>query len=415
MSIVLGTTQINKKVLGVNSLNKIMLGVIQLFPSLAPSAWSPLDLPNLLAWYDPSDLSTMFQDLNNQNPITTSGQPVGLILDKSGTLGTPVVSGEWTNAAPTFDFDTFTPDGSGGFTAVKSTAGGTDVAVSTNTIPLVVGEWWLIEAVVTVNTLSGCSLRIGSGTNSRVQNTNFVGTGTIRRYVQINSASGVNGTLSIATGSIGTITIESMTMRRALGNHLSQATAASRPQYLFEGGAHWLVGDGVDDVLFGTLAPELLPPWEMWVAAQMDTGGGINTGLFSVAPSASGGSTGVRTSGLFQRTDGTQRQLTVNVRVGGNTVNGVGISNTFDLNQAFVMRGVAGVLPDTIFVEEGADSNSAVATYGAATGDNAFRLFQASVSGQLRVGQAVSISAQLSAGDATQLQQYMDAKTGITP
>ncbi len=35
-------------------------------------------------WYDPNDLSTMYQDAAGTVPVTGAGQPVGLILDKSG-------------------------------------------------------------------------------------------------------------------------------------------------------------------------------------------------------------------------------------------------------------------------------------------------------------------------------------------
>jgi hypothetical protein len=35
-------------------------------------------------WYDPSDLSTMFQDTAGTTPVTAAGQAVGLVLDKSG-------------------------------------------------------------------------------------------------------------------------------------------------------------------------------------------------------------------------------------------------------------------------------------------------------------------------------------------
>ena len=35
-------------------------------------------------WYDPSDMSTMFQDVAGTTPVTAVGQPVGLMLDKSG-------------------------------------------------------------------------------------------------------------------------------------------------------------------------------------------------------------------------------------------------------------------------------------------------------------------------------------------
>ena len=36
------------------------------------------------AWYDPSDLSTMYQDAAGTTPVTAVEQPVGKILDKSG-------------------------------------------------------------------------------------------------------------------------------------------------------------------------------------------------------------------------------------------------------------------------------------------------------------------------------------------
>jgi len=36
------------------------------------------------AWFDPSDLSTLFKDSAGTTPVTASGQPVGLMLDKSG-------------------------------------------------------------------------------------------------------------------------------------------------------------------------------------------------------------------------------------------------------------------------------------------------------------------------------------------
>jgi hypothetical protein len=35
-------------------------------------------------WWDPSDLSTMFQEIAGTTPVTTDGQTVGKILDKSG-------------------------------------------------------------------------------------------------------------------------------------------------------------------------------------------------------------------------------------------------------------------------------------------------------------------------------------------
>ena len=59
-------------------------GKLGALASSVARAWSPADMPSLGAWYDPSDLSTMFQDAAGTTPVTAAGQPVGLILDKSG-------------------------------------------------------------------------------------------------------------------------------------------------------------------------------------------------------------------------------------------------------------------------------------------------------------------------------------------
>lgn len=49
--------------------------------------FSPASLFSLAepgAWYDPSDLSTLFQDDAGTTPVTAAGQAVGMIRDKSG-------------------------------------------------------------------------------------------------------------------------------------------------------------------------------------------------------------------------------------------------------------------------------------------------------------------------------------------
>lgn len=46
--------------------------------------FAPSVLSGLAAWYDPSDLSTLFQDSAMTVPVTSDGDPVGAMLDKSG-------------------------------------------------------------------------------------------------------------------------------------------------------------------------------------------------------------------------------------------------------------------------------------------------------------------------------------------
>jgi len=50
---------------------------------IAP-VWTPASISGLVAWYDPSDFSTMFQDSAGTTPVTAANDPVGKILDKSG-------------------------------------------------------------------------------------------------------------------------------------------------------------------------------------------------------------------------------------------------------------------------------------------------------------------------------------------
>lgn len=54
---------------------------------LSPPPFSPAQLfaaGEQGAWFDPSDLSAMFQDTAGATPVTATGQSVALILDKSG-------------------------------------------------------------------------------------------------------------------------------------------------------------------------------------------------------------------------------------------------------------------------------------------------------------------------------------------
>lgn len=48
------------------------------------ATFTPAAVPGLSAWYDPSDLSTLFQDTAMTVPVTAAGQSVAAIKDKSG-------------------------------------------------------------------------------------------------------------------------------------------------------------------------------------------------------------------------------------------------------------------------------------------------------------------------------------------
>lgn len=76
-------------------------------------------------WYDPSDLSTLFQDSAGTLPVTAMEQPVGLMLDKSGrgnhavqatTTARPVVSARYNLLTQTENFSHPDWNSSGRFT-----------------------------------------------------------------------------------------------------------------------------------------------------------------------------------------------------------------------------------------------------------------------------------------------------------
>lgn len=69
---------------------KLGLGVDVPFSEYASKIATPYDPLNLFAdgkkgvWYDPSDITTLFQDVAGTIPVTKDGDPVGLMKDKSG-------------------------------------------------------------------------------------------------------------------------------------------------------------------------------------------------------------------------------------------------------------------------------------------------------------------------------------------
>jgi len=83
MALNLGANAIGKLYLGSTAINKAYLGTTVVFSS----AFDPASLfagGIAGAWYGPSDIDTLFQDSAGTTPVTTAGQPVGLMLDKSG-------------------------------------------------------------------------------------------------------------------------------------------------------------------------------------------------------------------------------------------------------------------------------------------------------------------------------------------
>ena len=203
------------------------------------------------AWYDPSDLSTMFQDSAGTTPVTADGQPVGLILDKSKglVLGSNVVTnGDFSNGSTGWTVPANWTIGSG----VATSLGTGGAYLNTGQIT-VSGKTYQIEFDIVSETVATGGVSVGVGVSSA--GPVFTGVGHKKHIITATA----NSYVFVGCRGAGTWqgSIDNISVRELLGNHVSQATAASRPLYKVTGLCKWNDFDAVDDVLNTTFQSAL--------------------------------------------------------------------------------------------------------------------------------------------------------------
>jgi hypothetical protein len=199
------------------------------------------------AWYDPSDLTTLYQDAAGTTPVTGTGQPVGLMLDKSKglTLGSDVV----TNG--TFDTDSNWDKGShwtisGG---VASSVNGSLRNLSQAC--LTVGKTYKVSWDQTTSS-GNIMVYVGLGFPTPA----ITGTGTKTAICKATT----NTTLYFQAQNGFTGTIDNISVRELPGNHATQSTSTARPTLQLSGSSYYLDFDGVDDSLAATFASAQAQP-----------------------------------------------------------------------------------------------------------------------------------------------------------
>ena len=180
------------------------------------------------AWYDPTDLSTMFQDSAGTTPVTAVEQPVGLILDKSQglALGADVVTnGGFSSGA------SWTLGAGGGSATIAAglltlSGGAAAFPNATQSGILTAGRWYRVTVVLTTPiALNSLSFRMGGGTTTY---SGFTAAGT---YTLTLLADATNLVFLRNSGFTDTVNVDSVSVIPLAGNHASQSTAASRPTY----------------------------------------------------------------------------------------------------------------------------------------------------------------------------------------
>jgi len=206
------------------------------------------------AWYGPSYLSTLFQDSAGTTPVTTAGQPVGLMLDKSKGLvrGPELV----TNGDFTTDTDWL---GISGGTNLTIAGGQATFTISANNrgafqIADYAAGTWLEIMFDLVSVSAGDVEFIGKSVDDGISggtafSLSASSSGSYKAIVL--TISNVNSIAIRNTYSGSTTVIDNVSVRELLGNHAAQATAAARPTY--QTGPARATLDKVDDRLSVTV------------------------------------------------------------------------------------------------------------------------------------------------------------------
>lgn len=159
--------------------------------------------------YDPNDLTTMYQDAAGTIPVTAAGQPVGLVLDKSGrgnharqttSASRPILQRNATTGAYYLAFD-----GTDDFLVTNSIE-----FTSTDKVSLFAGVRKLSDATFSIITEISASLNANNGTfylavpaaaaNGAYE---FATKGTVARVVTKNGIFAPHSAVLTARGNIG--------------------------------------------------------------------------------------------------------------------------------------------------------------------------------------------------------------------
>ena len=202
-------------------------------------------------WLDPSDLSTMYQDIECKVPVTKNGDPVAFIADKSkGLFGNELVKNGFNNWAQTSYASTLTL--SDGVLTVSGVEGKSYAAASNKTpFNTIVGKMYFLSIDVVSDT-TGYWLMLTDSDSSDSANRRAIITSSgfgKKQWTMSFIASSNKTYLHVNRGNIegNSVSVSNLSIKEFIGNHASQPVASSRPLYRTDGVLHWITFDGVDD------------------------------------------------------------------------------------------------------------------------------------------------------------------------
>jgi hypothetical protein len=185
------------------------------------------------AWYDPSDLTTLYQDTAGTTPVTTPGERVALMLDKSRglVLGPELVTNGGFNTDTAWTKGVF---GTGVAATISDGVGNLPRIDSSNFAHLsqtITGPAGWYRATITVVS-SSVSLRAGTAALGTTYGNFALTAGT---FTLVFFAAAANPVITVnCTANGATATIDNISVRELPGNHATQSVLAQRPTYAVE-------------------------------------------------------------------------------------------------------------------------------------------------------------------------------------
>ena len=225
-------------------------------------------------FYDPNDLSTMFQDAAGTTPVTAAEQPVGLMLDKSKGLALGPNQMKFPNAEG-LPAQIYMPDGthSWGLNTIAPISGTQDsrliVTVPSSspsrpsllfnlTTPLVAGKLYKFSFKYKVNSDVPIIQAVykGDGTVTiPVSKGLLSGTGTFETNIRWFAGGQTAPYIYFSNANVFDVQLDEFVIQEVLGNHAIQTTTAARP--ILQDVPKRIDFDAVDDKLTTNLPAQL--------------------------------------------------------------------------------------------------------------------------------------------------------------
>ena len=176
------------------------------------------------AWYDPSDLTTLYQDSAGTTPVTAVEQPVGLMLDKSKglVLGPELVTnGNFSQGTTGWTLGSGWSV-SGGRANIDGTNAGSSLLTLTAGVAATAGKIYKVS--FTYSSTTG-RLRFNPAVGNSTALMTSGTSGTFTAYL-----TAVDGTCVIQAPDANTVAwVDNISVRELPGNHAFQTTSANRP------------------------------------------------------------------------------------------------------------------------------------------------------------------------------------------